>query len=171
MIAAVTEPAPTHDDPWLPDQIKVWFRFVPRQDWLPYDTEGLWATQSGADVAKVDNVPFLQDGLAQGDLVRFTTDADGVHWATERVAASGSCTIRVLPMRDGPLGPSARAVLERFSPFGIGGESFSDELPLVALDVPADAPMAQIKALLVQGEVEGWWYYEVGCATDAWRNA
>jgi hypothetical protein len=31
--------------------------------------------------------------------------------------------------------------------------------------------MAQIKALLVQGEVEGWWYYEVGCATDAWRNA
>ena len=104
MIAAVTEPAPTHDDPGVPDQIKVWFRFVPRQDWLPYDSEGLWATRSGADVATVDNVPFLQDGVAQGDLVRFSTDADGVHWATERVAASGSCTIRVLPMRDGPLG-------------------------------------------------------------------
>ncbi|CAM5553487.1 hypothetical protein SCALM49S_03948 [Streptomyces californicus] len=33
-------------------QIKVWFRFVPREDWLPYDTEGLWATRLSADTAR-----------------------------------------------------------------------------------------------------------------------
>ncbi|MEU6943540.1 DUF4265 domain-containing protein, partial [Streptomyces rubiginosohelvolus] len=77
-------PRPARDDPPPPGagrRIKVWFRFVPREDWLPYDTEGLWATRLSADTARVDNVPFLQDGVAEGETVRVTTDADGVHWA------------------------------------------------------------------------------------------
>jgi hypothetical protein len=34
-------------------KIKVWFRFVPREDWLPYSTEGLWACQSPENVETV----------------------------------------------------------------------------------------------------------------------
>jgi hypothetical protein len=151
--------------------VKVWFRFMPREGWLPYDTEGLWAEMVDPDTVRVANVPFLQNGVAQGDVVRFTTDDDGVRWAVGRVEASGNCTIRVLPVPDGPLGRSARAVHERFARFGLGGETFSSELPLVALNVPADADLAAIKGLLKSGKAQSWWAFEEGCITDAWRDA
>ncbi|WP_241564581.1 DUF4265 domain-containing protein [Nonomuraea polychroma] len=73
------------------------------------------------DTARVANVPFLQDGVAEGDVVRFITDEDGLHWACERAEASGNCTVRVLPVPDGPLGRSAQAVHEQLAPFGLGG--------------------------------------------------
>lgn len=152
-------------------RIKVWFRFVPREGWLPHDREGLWAVPVGADTARVENVPFLQNGVAQGDIVRFATDGDGVHWAVGQVAASGGCTIRVLPIPDGPLGRSATAVHERLSPFGLGGEAYSEEFPLVAFDVPAHADLRSIKAMLNRGQDAGWWYFEEGCVSEAWRQA
>ncbi|MFC9243796.1 DUF4265 domain-containing protein [Streptomyces sp. NPDC057136] len=158
-------------DPVEKNQIKVWYRFVPREGWLPYDTEGLWATRLSEDTARVENVPFLQDGVAQGETVRFVTDADGLHWARERVKASGNCTVRVLSVPSGPLGRSAEAVYQRLAPFGLVGEVFSEELPLVALTVPADADLGQVKALLVRGREQGWWHFEEACVTDAWRDA
>jgi hypothetical protein len=167
----VTHAAPGRPAPDADGLVKIWFRFVPRDGWLPHDTEGLWARRLGEDTAQVANVPFLQDGIAQGDVVRFRTDDDGVHWAVQRVEASGRCTIRVLPVPDGPLGRSARAVHERLAPFGIGGESFSADFPLVALDVPPDADIAGIKTLLRTGESQGWWHFEEACVTDAWRDA
>jgi hypothetical protein len=39
----------------------------------------------------------------------------------------------------------------------------------LALDIPADAPLAEIKALLRRGEDAGWWAYEEGCIDDRWR--
>ncbi|RPK58703.1 hypothetical protein EES43_19480 [Streptomyces sp. ADI96-02] len=153
------------------DRIKIWFRCAPREGWSPYASEGLWATRLGADTARLDNVPFLRDGVAEGETVRFTTDADGVHRAAGRVAESGNCTVRVLPVPDGPLGRDARAVHERLSPFGLGGEVFSAEFPLVALTVPGGADLRAIKELLERGRDEGWWHFEVSCATEEWRDA
>ena len=147
------------------DRIKVWFRSVPRQGWFPQDTEGLWATRLGADIARVDNVPFLQDGVAQGDVVRFQTDAEGRYWASGRVSASGNCTIRVVPVPSGPLGRSPREVHRRLADFGLGGEVFSDKFPMVAFDVPSNTDFAALKELLVRGRDDGWWHFEVGSAT------
>ncbi|WSP77967.1 DUF4265 domain-containing protein [Streptomyces sp. NBC_01235] len=153
------------------EKIKVWFRFVPREGWFPQDTEGLWGTKLSEDTARVRNVPFLQDGVAEGDVVRFATDSDGLHWAVGRVSASGNCTVRVVPVPDGPLGRSPHAVHQCLSAFGLGGEVFSEEFPMVAFTVPAGADFAGVKALLAQGEGEGWWHHEVGCANDEWWNA
>lgn len=153
------------------DLIKVWFKFVPREGWLPYNSEGLWATQLSEDTARVENVAFLQDGIAQGDVVRFEADRDGVCWATGRVQASGHCVIRVVPVPSGPLGPSASAVHAAFARFSLGAEVFSAELPFVAFDVPADADFAEIKQVLASGEAEGWWHFEVGCGTDRWWDS
>ncbi|MDQ0930785.1 hypothetical protein QFZ49_000692 [Streptomyces turgidiscabies] len=153
------------------EKIKVWFRFVPREGWFPQDTEGLWATTLGAGTAIVQNIPFLQDGVAEGDVVRYQTDADGLHWAVGRVSTAGNCTIRVIPIPTGPLGRSPQAVHQRLSAFGLGGEVFSEDFPMVAFTAPAGADFAGIKALLAQGEEEGWWHYEVGCSTEEWRNA
>lgn len=155
----------------VPERIKVWFKFEPREGWLPYDQEGLWADRLDEDTARLVNVPFLQDGVAEGETVRFATDPGGLHWATGRVEASDNCTVRVLPVPDGPLGPSARAVYEKLAPLGLGGETFSRDLPLVALTVPPGADLARVKALLARGRDEGWWHYEVPCMTDAWIEA
>ncbi|MEV4704017.1 DUF4265 domain-containing protein [Actinoplanes sp. NPDC049316] len=153
------------------DAVKVWFKFEPREGWLPYDTEGLWAAPTGSDTAEIENVPFLQDGVAVGDIVRYMVDEDQTLWAVDRVHASGNCTVRVLPLPDGPLGPDARQVHERFRPFGVDGEVFSEDLPLVALNVPAAADFAAVKALLAQGEAAGWWQAEVSCANERWNVA
>lgn len=161
-------------DRQVPDEaglVKVMFRFRPREGWLPYDTECLWARPVTVETARIQSAPFLQDGIAEGDVVRFTTDNTGVRWAVERVQASGNCTIRVLPLPNGPLGRNAGAVHEQFAGFGLGGESFNENFPFVALTVPADADLAAIKALLQSGTSLGWWAFEVGCATDAWRDA
>lgn len=151
--------------------IKVWYRFVPREGWLPYDTEGLWAVRLSPDTARVANAPFLQDGVAEGEIVRFTTDINGLHWAVERVESSGNCTVRVIPIPDGPLGPSAQAVYEQLAPLGLGGEAYSQEFPLLAITVPAGADFAQVKALLARGQEQGWWHYEASCITEAWIAA
>ncbi|MDQ0798276.1 DUF4265 domain-containing protein [Streptomyces sp. B1I3] len=153
------------------EKIKVWFRFVPREGWFPQDTEGLWATRLGEDTARVQNAPFLQDGVAEGDIVRFETGSDGLHWAAGRVSSSGNCTIRVVPVPSGPLGRSAQAVHERLSVFGLGGEVFSTEFPMAAFTAPAGADFAGIKRLLEQGEEKGWWHYEIGCGTEEWWSA
>ena len=151
--------------------VKIWFKFVPREDWLPYDTEGLWAVATGPDTASFRNVPFLQDGVAEGDVIRYVVGHDDLRWATQRVQASGNCTVRVLPVPSGPLGRSAQAVHDRLAPLGLGGEVFSDELPLVALTVPAGADLAAVKATLHHGEAEGWWHHETPCTTPAWEAA
>ncbi|MFI6289575.1 DUF4265 domain-containing protein [Streptomyces sp. NPDC051018] len=153
------------------EKIKVWFRFVPREGWLPQDTEGLWATDLGDCTARIENAPFLQDGVAEGDVVRYRSDPDGLRWAVGRVSSSGNCTIRVVPVPTGPLGRSPQAIHQRLSAFGLGGELFSDDFPLVALTVAADTDLSGLKTLLAQGQAEGWWHYEVGCGTDEWRNA
>jgi Domain of unknown function (DUF4265) len=170
MMEAMNPEAGAPQDP-SPELVKLWYRFAPREGWLPYDTEGLWAVRLSKDTARVANAPFLQDGVAEGEVVRFATDAEGLHWAVERVEASGNCTVRVVPILDGPLGPSAQAVFEQLARLGLGGEAYSRDFPLVALTAPAGADFAGIKALLSRGQEEGWWHFEVSCVTDAWIAA
>lgn len=153
------------------EKIKVWFRFVPREGWFPQDIEGLWATRLSADTATIENVPFLQDGVAEGDVVQFQTDSDGLHWAVGRVSSAGNCTVRVVPVPSGLLGRSPQAVHQRLAVFNLGGEVMSKDFPMVAFNVPAGADFAGIKALLKQGQDAGWWHYEVGCGTDEWWSA
>ncbi|MEV4492347.1 DUF4265 domain-containing protein [Micromonospora coxensis] len=56
-------------------------------------------------------------------------------------------------------------------PFGLRGQAFSHEFPLVALNVSADADLAAIKEMLLRGQAEGWWHFEAACVTDDWRAA
>lgn len=151
-------------------RVKVWYRFVPREGWPQFEQEGVWATPLGGDLARVDNVPFFVDGAAEGDIVRFTTDAEGVRWVEECVEWSGRCTILVLPVRGGPKA-TAKAVHEVFAPLGIGAEAYSAEFPLVALSVPSDADVRAAKAQLNRGVEAGWWDYQEACVGDSWRTA
>jgi hypothetical protein len=61
-------------------------------------------------------------------------------------------------------------VWERFAGFGVDGEGYGEHLPLLALSISPQADLAGLKRLLRQGEAEGWWWYEEGCISDAWRS-
>src|SRR2546421_135375 len=54
--------ADVHAQPAGDDRIKVWFRFVPREGWLPYDTEGLWGTVVSGDTARIGRLRGDQGG-------------------------------------------------------------------------------------------------------------
>ncbi|MGW7045141.1 DUF4265 domain-containing protein [Streptomyces avermitilis] len=44
-----------------------------------------------------------------------------------------------------------------------------EQFRMVALDVPPDADLTRIRKLLEHGEPKGWWHWEEGAVTDAWR--
>jgi hypothetical protein len=152
-------------------RVKVWFR-LPAQDeeWPPVGSEGLWCIRRPDGALEVDNIPLFVQELAAGDLVRAEPDEGGRLWGTERLSWSGNCTIRVVPFRAGPLAGSRQAVLDRFAEFGVEGEGI-EQYNLVALHVPADAPLARVKQRLAEGMADGSWDYEEGCVGDAWADA
>jgi hypothetical protein len=153
------------------DHVKV--RFHLEQDelgWPPAESEGLWALPRGEDLFELDNTPWFALNAAAGDVFRARPDGDGVWWAVERVRPSGNCTIRVIPSVDGPLAGDQQAVVDAFAAFGVEGEGYS-RFGMVALHVPADAALPEIKGLLRHGERDGWWNFEEGCVGDAWIAA
>ncbi|MDP9829926.1 DUF4265 domain-containing protein [Kineosporia succinea] len=150
---------------------KLWFKYPPRDGYPDQDTEGVWAVPISPSTARVASAPFHQVGVAPGDVVRFEEDEWGQNWALEIIEPSGHCVVRVFPEANGPLGWNAEAVNAQFAMFQLKGEALSDEFPLVAFDVPADADFRAIKFLLEEGSLSGWWQYEVAAAGDAWWAA
>jgi len=151
--------------------VKVVFE-VPRDDdgWPPVAREGLWAVPVTSDTVRLHNSPWFVRGVANGDLIRVRKDEDGQLWADERLEWSGTCTIRVVPFRKGPLDGSRQRVLDAFAPLGVNGEGV-EQYGIVALDVPPDVDLAAVKRLLREGARDGWWDYEEGCVGDAWLAA
>lgn len=153
-----------------PQRVKIRFNLQRDSDgWPPAESEGLWAEPLGEDSFRIDNVPWFVAGLAIDDVVRALAGSDGVLWATEFLARSGRITIRIIPSMDGPLDGEPRAALDLLSAVGVTGEIFP-EYRMLALDVPADADLARLKAVLRDGESDGTWNYEEGAVTDEWLS-
>jgi Domain of unknown function (DUF4265) len=153
------------------DLVRVRFR-LPQDDggWPPVASEGLWVVPLGGDLVRLDNVPWFARDVASGDTLRTATDSDGVRWATDKVAWSGNCTVRVIPFPDGALAGSRQAVLDAFAALGVDGEGL-EQYGIVALNVPPAADLGAVQRLLRQGVDDGWWDYEEGCIGQAWRSA
>ncbi|MGW0806969.1 DUF4265 domain-containing protein [Nonomuraea sp. NPDC002799] len=148
--------------------VRVVFELEQDEDgWPPAGSERLWATPAGPGLVRLDNIPFFARGVACGDVVRVEADAEGTVWAKEVVEFSDNCTIRVVPDRNGDLEGDLITVLDLFAPLGVEGEGF-ERFGLVALNIPPAADLAGAKRLLVEGQ-DGWWDYEEGCVTEAWR--
>lgn len=60
-----------------------------------------------------------------------------------------------------------QAVLDLFAPFAVTGGGV-EQFGMVALDVPPQADLPAVKALLTSGEADGRWTFEEGCIGDAW---
>lgn len=155
----------------LPSPTKIRFRLERDEDgWPPAESEGVWAVALGGDAYRIDNIPWFVRDVAADDVFQAEPDADGVMWARQRLSASGNCTIRVIPHREGPLRGSEQAVLDIFVPLGVSGEGHGG-ISIVALSVPPDAAIGEIKQRLQLGERGGWWAYEEGRITPEWQAA
>ncbi|MER6573804.1 DUF4265 domain-containing protein [Streptomyces sp. NPDC001093] len=95
-------------------------------------------------------------------------DDDGLLWAGETVQASENCTIRLIVLKDGGSAAARQTVLETFHRLGTTGEGI-EQFRMVALDIPPEADIQRIRKLLEHGDEKGWWHWEEGCVTAAWR--
>jgi hypothetical protein len=151
------------------DLVKVRF-LLPREDegWPPAESEGLWAAPLGDDLYRIDNTPWFVRNLSADDVVKALAGSDGVLWAVEPVQWAGRLTVRVIPRRDGPLQGDTTPVVDALEPLGVRCEVMQRPVQMVALDIPADAPLVPVKALLQQRTSDGWWDFEEGCVSQEW---
>jgi hypothetical protein len=151
------------------ERVKVRFQLERNSDrWPPVESEGVWAKPCGGAEYELDNVPWFARGVAFGDRVRADPDQDGVLWVTERLAWSGRYTVRVIPLGDSASKSQLREIIDAFVPLGAECEGGLPAFKIVALDIPPDARLAEIKAILRRGEADGRWGYEEGCIDDRW---
>lgn len=166
MAAADSDPDGEHTD-----LVRVRFQLHQDEDgWPPVASEGVWAVPLGGGLVRLDNIPWFVRDAASGDTFGTSTDSDGVRWATDKVAWSGNCTVRVIPFPDGALAGSGQAVLDAFAPLGVDGEGL-EQFGMVALNIPPDADLGAVQRLLRQGVQDDWWDYEEGCIGQAWLSA
>jgi hypothetical protein len=123
---------------------------------------------SVAEQYELDNVPWFARGVAFGDSVRAEPDEDDVLWVQERLSWSGRYTARVIPLGDEPAAEQLQMIVDAFSPLGADCEGALPAFKLVALDIPPTARLAEIKALLREGEAGGRWGSEEGCVDARW---
>jgi hypothetical protein len=151
------------------DHVKLHFRMeVDEHGWPPASVESLWAVDLGDGTVRLDNVPWFVRGVASDDIIRVDVDEDGLWWAGETVQASENCTIRLIVLKDEGSAAARQSVLEAFHRHGTTGEGIG-RFGMVALDVPPAADLVRIRKLLEHGDAKGWWHWEEGCVTDAWR--
>jgi hypothetical protein len=86
----------------------------------------------------------------------------------EQLVWSGRYTVRVIPFGDESAEAQLQAVIEEFASLGAECEGALPSFTLIALDIPPTARVAEIKALLIEGETAGRWGYEEGCIDDRW---
>ncbi|WP_399936613.1 DUF4265 domain-containing protein [Streptomyces sp. BBFR25] len=152
------------------DHVKVHFRMdVDEEGWPPASVESLWAIDLGDGTVRLDNTPWFVRGVASDDIIRVELDEGGVRWAAETVQASQNCTIRLIVLKDGGSAAARQSVLDVFHRLGATGEGI-EQFRMVALDVPPDADLRQLRRLLEHGAAKGWWHWEEGCVTEAWRS-
>jgi hypothetical protein len=131
--------------------------------------ERVWAELLEDGLLRVDSIPWFITMLARGDLIS-AEERDGQLVATDKVEWSGNCTVRVIPLKDGPLKGSMAAVLDAFEELGVEGEG-CEPWRIVAVSVPPTAPLAGVKDRLDRGQEDGSWEYEEGCIGEDWLDA
>ncbi len=143
--------------PDAPARIKIAFRLEQDEDgWPPVAWELMWALPRVGDTAELDNIPFFSKGVASGDLVAFSRDADQLTFAGVLVPG-GHSTVRVIMYELGQK-EATRDALKR-----LGCETEGSHLPsLFAIDVPPDTNYQNVVDFLTERSSADVLEYEEG---------
>lgn len=141
-------------------RIHIYVQLVQDQDgYPPFEAEEIDAVALGSDEFKVASAPAFAYGLAPGDVVRTTQDADGRLWVVEVVASSTEWVARVIP-RKGCDPATVVELLER-----LGATCAITRFGLVTLSVPGTVNSRPVLDAIEAGqEVDGLWHFDLGVA-------
>ncbi len=129
--------------------------------WHGHAVEALWAEALDDGAWLVRSVPFFAFELAAEDEVEVEKRADGSLWLTRVVRRGGSSVYRVLA--DGGLDTAgAEARLEALEELDCYVER--RDAKLAAIDVPPQADLDDVYAILEDGAEAGIWEFEEGWA-------
>ncbi|WP_281289384.1 DUF4265 domain-containing protein [Nocardia ninae] len=107
-------------------------------------------------------------GVASGDIITVEPDDEGVLWVGKTVEPSQNCTIRLIVLKDDGSAATRESVLKAFHRLCTTGDGI-ERYRMVALDVPPEADLPKIRKLLEHGAGQGWWHWERGGGTAAWK--
>jgi hypothetical protein len=144
-------------------------RFVLEQDdegWPPAASEDIWAVPISPEVARVDSIPWFVQNIALDDLIGVRSVGEGRATYAEKLRWSGNCTIRIVPLADGPAA-GIRELVDLLSPYNVEIE-IVEQFGIVAANVRSSVNVVALKKLLDQGERRGIWSYEEGCVGGSW---
>jgi hypothetical protein len=149
--------------------VKVRFQLVPdaERPWR-VESEGLWAVDLGDGTYRLANVPWFVTGVALDDVVEAALTADGTLWAIRSLRWAGRHVVRLSPIINGDPTPFLERIEADFERLEVGIESMGPPEWLIAIDIPADADLAEIKKLLREGVASQRWTFEEACVGARW---
>lgn len=159
---AVSRPDSQRDDALRGhgDKVKLWFP-LPEEDIeaTGFQAESLWADPLGDGRYQLDNIPFHLYDVSFRDVVS-ATEIDGVLTFRQVVRRQGHSTYRAY-LKD-PHDSNSDAVTQWMDELSALGASTEGGRRLIAIDVPPEADIHAIYALLERGEAAEIWSFEEG---------
>jgi hypothetical protein len=137
-----------------PHQVKVYFKLKVKDGFPPVAVESVWANERPDGTCELQNVPFYAPLVSWGDVVTVKMK-DGERWYQKTVEGSGHSTIRVILASE----KHADRLKKGIKKLG-GTYEESNVSTYVAIDIPPEADLAPVQALLAEGEKEGHWEYQ-----------
>jgi hypothetical protein len=139
--------------------VKVLFT-LDSDEWHGFQSETVWAEQISKDRCRIRNTPFYVKGVNFEDIV-FVKNEDGNFRFVSVSIYGGHSTYRILLNRD-----VAKDLFQKYwaplESLGCTYESSEGGLILLAVDVPPQADIYKVYALLERGELNGIWSFEEG---------
>jgi hypothetical protein len=123
-----------------------------------YGVETLWAAPLGDGRYRLRNVPFLAYGFSEDDVVN-AAESDGRLVVAEVAERSGHSTYRIFfpqPTDEAAFGPLWKPLAD------LGCTYERANTRLIAVDVPPDANVYAVYAVLERGEEAKQWEFEEG---------
>jgi hypothetical protein len=120
----------------------------------PFEVESVWAVKVAEELYRLDNIPFYAYQATFGDVVR-AVEEEGNPWFVERHSASGNSLLRVIVFAGHDSEPLRKSLRE----LGCDNEQAWPG-GLIAVNVPQETRLDDVRAILDAGLEEGWLEYE-----------
>jgi hypothetical protein len=136
--------------------VKIHFRLQQDEDgYPPFTVESVWADEREDGTYVIDNVPWFTRDATLGDAVEVEEEGGTLYYRATR-RASGNSLLRVVFLTDEDPTSLGNALIE----LGCSSEMSRNEWRLLAVNVPAEAHLEVVRAMLDQGEERERWEYQ-----------
>jgi len=138
---------------------KIFFELQP-SEWCPYLSESVWAEQISNNCFRLKNSPFYVRDVSFEDEVSIK-QVNGKFIYDSIIRRGGHSTYRIL-IQESVRGEVLKPYLDALEGLGCTYETSEGPTRLLAVDVPPEADIYKVYALLEKGESDGVWGFEEG---------